>query len=145
MAKKTKELNPLMTGRQLTVMFVALLIAHSIVIYLANQWFPSLVVLGTNIYSPMAAIVYSMVLFTLIVVGATPVIEHVGNSMSRKLSDMDWMVLFVLINAGGLWLVARFAEQLGLGVASWMVVAILAVIMDVVQGLTMKVLMSIVE
>jgi hypothetical protein len=35
----------------------------------------------------------------------------------------------------GIWLVARFAEQLGLGISSWVVAAILALVFDVVQGL----------
>jgi len=134
---------PSMTAKQLSHIFVAFLIGHSLVIYLANRFFPMTVVLGNHVLSPTMAVLSSMVVFTLIAVGAIPVIEHLAESQRRRLSSFDWMTMFTFINAGGLWLVTRFAEQLGLGVSSWLAVVILALVMDVVQGLlVMKVIDS---
>jgi hypothetical protein len=144
MAKKKKSASTkamhMMSAKELGAMFVAWFIGHSAVIYLANSIFPEAVVLGTHFFSPLQSLAYSMVVFTLITVGATPIIEHLAASSKKVLKAMDWIVLYFVINAVALWVVARFAEQLGFGVSSWMVVVALAAVMDLVQGfLVMKV------
>ena len=124
----------MLSARQLMMIFIVFLIGHVAVLYFANRYFPDAIVLGTHFFKPMQALVYSMVVFTLITVGAIPVIEHLSAMYKRSLSNLDWMVLYFLVNAGALWLIGRFAEQLGMGLRSYMVAFVLAAVMDVVQG-----------
>lgn len=126
------------TTTQLVVMFVLFMIAHSVVIYLANLLFPNAVVLGTSRLTPGLALLNSMVVFTIIAVGMVPILEYLAKLRNMRIMDMHWMVLYFLINFVGLWLVARAAETLGLGLSSWRVVAILAIVLDAVQGLAVK-------
>lgn len=128
----------MMSAQQLSVMYVAFFIINSIVIWLANRWYPNAVVLGTHIHSPLMGLVYSMVVFTLLVVGAVPVIEYVTAQMKWRLSNRDWMMLYFVVNLVALWVVARFAEQLGMGLSSWVVVAVLSVIINLAQGMAVK-------
>ena len=74
---------------------------------------------------------------TLIAVLATPLIEAAAKMQKRVLSTMDWMLAFLVIDFAALWLITRFSAQYGLGVTSWLVVLILAVVLDIVQGMVM--------
>jgi hypothetical protein len=124
------------------IIFGALFVTHAVVIYVASLMFPEAVVLGTNTISPMMALLYSVFVFTLIVVAAMPVIESYQAAQRKVLSNTQWMVIYFILNFVGLWLVARFAEQLGLGLASKYVVLALALGLDIVQGLVVTSLMK---
>lgn len=124
-----------MTARQLSLTFVVWLIAHSLIFYLANRFYPQAVVLGTHELSALQGLAYSMVVFTLITVGSIPVVEMIAGMQNRVLKAMDWMVIYFVINTAAIWVVARFAEQLGMGISSWMVAIVLGLIIDAVQGL----------
>lgn len=124
-----------MTARQLSLTFVVWLIAHSLVFYLANRFYPQAVVLGTNELSALQGLAYSMVVFTLITVGSIPVVEMIAGMQNRVLKAMDWMVIYFVINTAAIWIVARFAEQLGMGISSWIVAVVLGLVIDAVQGL----------
>lgn len=50
---------------------------------------------------------------------------------------MDWMKLYFVVNTLSVYLITRFAEIYGLGVSSWIVVLVLAALMDIVQGVSM--------
>lgn len=138
-ARKNQPLNPTMSLTQLSVGFVGFFIANAIVFYLANRLFPTQLVLGTHLLTPFAALMYANFVFTLLLVGATPVIEAVAEQTQTKLKDMHWMGLYFVINTAALWFVARFAEQLGLGIASWLVAVLVAIVLDFVQGMVVKV------
>lgn len=120
---------------QLIVMFVVLFVVNSIVVYIANLLFPSNVVLGNHMIDMWSALFMSMLVLTVINVGAIPVIEMVGHGMRWTPSNRDWMVLFFFINAVALWILGRMAEMIGIGFSSWFVVVLLAAVLDVIQGL----------
>jgi hypothetical protein len=122
----------------LLIIYALFFLAHVAVVALASSLFPSQVVLGTHMLSPFMALLYSMGVFTIITVGALPVIEGLSKATGMKLQDMHWMVIYYVVNFVGLWLTARFAEMLGMGVANWTVVAVMALIIDIVQGLIIK-------
>ena len=44
------------------------------------------------------------------------------------------MIGYLVINFVGLWSVARGADVLGLGISSWMIVLVIAVVLDFIQG-----------
>jgi hypothetical protein len=55
----------------------------------------------------------------------------------KVLSSAEWSVSYFFVNFIGLWIITRFAEVFGLGVTSWMVVAGLALALDIAQGIVM--------
>lgn len=136
LAKSTQ--SKMMTLTQLSVMFVSFLVANSVVVYLANKFFPMAVVLGTHLLSPFTALIQSMLLFTLLIVAVMPVVEIAIAALELKVKDLHWMILYFLINSAGLWVTARFAEMMGLGLSSWVVVLILAFVINAAQGVTFK-------
>ena len=133
------ELTSQSTGiMQMIRFFVVFYLVNALVVFLATALAPTQVVLGTHLFSPMTALLQSMAVFTLIVVGAMPVIELLANHFKLKLTDRHWMVSYWLINAAGLWMVGRFAQLLGLGIAGWLVAVILGLVLDIVQGMVVK-------
>lgn len=124
-----------MTAKQLSITFVVWMLAHTTIFFLANRFFPEAVALGTDQFSTWQALLFSMLVLTLITVGFIPLVEMIASSAKRSLSAMDWMVTYFVINTAAIWVVARFAEQLGMGISSWVVAVVLALVIDAVQGL----------
>lgn len=139
MAKKTQRFakNP---GMLLLVTFIVLYIVNSLTLSVAASIFPEQIVLGTMTLSRTWAILLSMGEFSIIATFAVPLIREWELRRGKMLKDMDWMILYFFLNAGVLWVISRFAEQFGLGVASWLVVVALALVFDIVQGLAMMLL-----
>lgn len=121
----------------LVITYFILFAVNSLVIYLANLWFPQNVVLGTQSLSPTWALFLSMGVLSLINTFAIPFMNQYEKSRKQPLTPKDWMAAYFVLNFIGLWLVTRAAEQLGLGITSWVIAAILAVILDVSQGIAM--------
>ena len=136
---------PVMSVLQLATMYVLFLIANAIILYAASMLFPQAVVLGTHTITPMAAVVYSMLVLTSLLVGAVPIIESVVNSLRLKLGNMQWMFIYLVLNVGGLWVLGRFAEELGMGLSSWMVAVALGFVLNIAQGLLVGMFVSKVE
>ncbi|HCR81464.1 MAG: hypothetical protein UY13_C0002G0156 [Candidatus Pacebacteria bacterium GW2011_GWB1_47_8] len=136
MAKKMSrfEHNP---GMMLVISYVTLLITNVIVLYLAQMWFPQYLVLGTMSLTATWALWLSMGKLALINTLAIPFFTEWEHRRGQALSSMDWMAGYFVVNFVGLWLVTRFADIFGLGVTSWVVVAVLALALDFVQGLAM--------
>lgn len=137
-----KELNPHISGRQLGLVFVAFFVVHAAVIYLANMFFPQLVVLGNHFFNPTLGLLYAVIPFTLVTVGSIPLIEHVGDAIKRKISNMEWMLYYFVINVAALWILARFAEWIGMGISSWLVVVVLGAIITFAQGMVIGMIMK---
>lgn len=124
-------------GVILVVSYLVLFVVNSIVIYLAHMLFPSLVVLGTRSLSLVWAISLSMGVLSLINTFAIPLVRVYENERKRMFSTNEWMIAYFLLNFGGVWLIARGSAQLGLGITSWVVALVLAVVFDLVQGVVM--------
>jgi len=125
------------TGIVLVISYVLMFVTNFAVIYLGNMFFPKNIVLGTMSLTPIWSIALSMGVLTLIDTFAIPIVRVIENIRKRMFSTVDWMVAYFLINFVGVWLVARGAEQLGMGITSWVVALILALILDFVQGVVM--------
>lgn len=121
----------------LVITYFVLFAVNSLVIYLANLWFPQNVVLGTQSLSPIWALFLSMGVLSLINTFAIPFMNQYEKSRKQPLTPKDWMAAYFVLNFIGLWLVTRAAVQLGFGITSWIVAAILALILDVFQGIAM--------
>lgn len=127
------------TLTQMTMMYLTFLLGNAVVVYGAAMIFPTQVVLGTDMISPFMGLFYSMVVFTLIGVGLMPVIQMGAQMLNYKMNNNAWLVAYLVINVASLWLVARFAELLGMGIASWVVALVLGAVINVVQMVLYKV------
>lgn len=134
---------PVMTSMgQLSMALVLFVVVNTVVILLANMLFPQSVVLGNDLISPVMAAIYSMVVLSLMAVGMMPVIEFVTVQQKMNLTSTHWMLLYWVINTGGLWLLSRFAELLGMGLRSWVVAVVLGLVLNLVQGMVMMKVVS---
>ena len=125
------------SGMMVVISFFTLLLVNSVVLYIAQMFFPKSIVLGTHALSFWWAVGMSMGKLALIGTLAIPFVHAYEIKRRKMLSSMEWMVVYFVLNFVGLWLITRFSEQFGLGVTSWMVIAGLALVLDVVQGAAM--------
>lgn len=124
----------------MVVAFFLMLFTNAIVISLANQFFPNLFVLGTMSLTYYPALLLSSGMLALITVLAIPFFTQWEMTQQKILTPMQWMGGYLVINFIGLWLIARGAEVFGLGIASWLAVLGLAVVLDFMQGMVMMAL-----
>jgi hypothetical protein len=123
---------------QLVKLTVGFFVVNTVTVAAASQVLKDQVVLGTHMISPLMGLLQSMTVFTLLTIGAMPVIELISGMFKMKLQSMHWMAIYLVVNAAALWVTVRFAEMLGVGISSWMIVVLLAAIMDYLQGMVVK-------
>ena len=133
MAKKST-LNP---GIILVISFVVLFAVNSLVVYLSSLWFSNHVVLGTFTITPVWALIHAMGTLSLINTFAIPFLNQYEADRGKKLSSTEWMLAYFIVNFAGIWLITRFADQLGFGISSWVVAVVLAAVLDIFQGMAM--------
>lgn len=138
MAKKTASPalleNP---GIVLVVSYALLFLVNASVLYLANMYFPQYVVLGTMSMTAGWAILHSMAKLALINTFAIPFVHEYEKMSGRMLGAAEWSGIYFVVNFVGLWLIARFSDQYGMGLSAWYVAAVLAAVMDFFQGIVM--------
>lgn len=132
-----KEGLPTATSKQMMAGFFVQLVLNSLVIVVANMMFPRAVVLGTASFSYWWAVFHSMLIFSLLGTLAIPMFENWQRMKGKALTSMNWMMGYLVINFAGLWVITRFSEQFGLGIAAWWIVLILALVFDFFQGMGM--------
>ncbi len=121
----------------LVISYFVLFAVNSLVILGANALTPQNAVLGTAYISMPWAIFHSMSLLTLIDIFAIPFIREYEVKRGKMFTNNEWMTAYFIINFVGIWVVARLADNLGFGITSWVVALVLAVILDMVQGIAM--------
>ena len=142
MSKTTKPI----TTHQLVTMFVLFFVVNFCITYFANKMFPDNIVLGTHFHSLLAALIFSNTALTIVVTGAISSFNHLSESINAKFTDGHWFTAYYLANFVGIWIVARFAYWLGMGISSWAVAAILGVVFALAQfGLTLTTIRKIPE
>lgn len=78
-----------------------------------------------------------MSLLALVNVFAIPFVREYEHRAGKMFANNQWMAVYFVINFVGIWLIARFADQVGFGISSWLVAAVLAVVLNVVQAIVM--------
>ncbi len=124
-------------GLVLVKSFLVMFVVNTVVVLLAHLVFPTYVVLGTGSLSVVWALALSMGILSIVDTFTIPFVRVFENYRKHMFSTVEWMVLYFVINFAGIWLISRGAEQLGLGVQSWIVVLVLAVVLDMAQGMAM--------
>ncbi|OGV96638.1 hypothetical protein A2W24_01600 [Microgenomates group bacterium RBG_16_45_19] len=125
------------TGLILVITFGVLWMVNSLVLYLAHRLFPSYIVLGTANLPMWWAVLDSMAVLALLNTFTIPFVRQTEAKRGQMFSNKEWMVLYLGLNFVGIWVIARLAEFIGLGISSWMVALVLAVVLDGVQGVVM--------
>lgn len=136
MAKNTDRFshNP---GIGLLLTFLIMLFVNYLAISLAANLFPNQIVLGTASITRHWALVYSATAISLVSTFAVPLILEWERLKRKTLAKSGWMKIYLAINFLGVWVIGRFADNLGLGFTSWKVVLGLAVVLDFVQSMAM--------
>lgn len=125
------------TGLTLVYSFFVLFAVNAAVVYLANKLFPADVVLGTYSISPWWALHHSMTKLSLIAVFAIPFVYYHEWKRGKDYSPKEWMLAYFVVNVVGIWMITRFAENMGMGISHWWVAVLLAVALDWAQGFAM--------
>lgn len=136
-ARVTKHVNTKTNASTLAMTFVIMLAVNSAVVWLANMLLPTTVVLGTFNISKFWAILYSMGALSLVNTAAVPFMYKLEEWKGSVLTSMDWMFQYFVLNFMTVYVLTRVSEVFGLGVSSWLVVVILAAVLDFVQGIAM--------
>lgn len=125
------------TDITLVLTYFVLFTVNSLIVYLASVFFPNQVVLGTQHITVGWALIHAVGTLALINTFAIPFIREYEKKKGRMLTPKEWMIDYFFINLVGVWVIARFAEQLGFGISSWIVAVVLAVFLDAAQGVAM--------
>ncbi len=127
-------------GLMMFYTFLALMATNVLVLMVANALFPQHVVLGTYSISYGWALYHSMFKLTVINVFVMPFVTYYEWKKGVIFTPMQWMTTYFVVNTVALWEITRFAENLGFGVSSWLVVVLLAAGLDWIQGMVMMAL-----
>jgi hypothetical protein len=128
---------PEVSGMTVVVTTAIIFAVNAITVYLAQMFFPKNIVLGTHSLSYFWALYMSMGKLALLTSFILPFVSKYEIMRNKIFSPAEWMSLYFVVNFVGIWVITRFSEQFGLGVTSWVVVAALAVVLDVAQGMAM--------
>ena len=125
------------TGMVFVVTFFLLFAVNALVLFVANMFFPAMIVLGTMSLTLPWSIAHSMGALALIGTLIIPFVRKYEINREKMFNSAEWMLAYFLINLAGVWLIARFPDQFGLGISSWLVAVALAVVLDFVSGMAM--------
>lgn len=131
----SKEKVQVQTGLTILYSFVVLLLANTLVLLLANLFFPTHVVLGTFSLSPIWSLYLATTQLTVVTTFMIPLVYYHEWKRSKQYSDKEWMLVYFLANVILVWILARFADKLGFGISSWFVALVLGFALDLVQGI----------
>lgn len=125
------------TGIELPISFVVLYASNILGVYLANMFYPKMIVLGTFGLTTMEALFLSAGVLAAVNTLLIPLFHVYENSRKRMLSSTEWMIGYAVLNTVALWLISRVPMILGFGISSWLPLILLAVFLDFIQGLGM--------
>lgn len=124
-------------GMILLVTYVSVFFTNALVLFLANMFFPNQVVLGTFSMNSTWALIHSMGALALLNTFAVPIARLVEHMRGKMLTTQEWMIKYFVLNFIGLWVIARYSDQFGLGISGWYIALILALVLDFAQGMVM--------
>ena len=136
----SKEKVQAMHGLNMIYSFLTLMVTNVVVLAVANALAPNHVVLGTYAISYWWAIYHSMFKLSVISTFVMPLVTLYEWKNKTTFTPKQWMMTYFVVNVVVLWEITRFADNLGLGVSSWVVLLILAFVFNFAQGMAMMAL-----
>ena len=125
------------TGMMFNISLFLVAVVNLVVFYLANMFFPENIVLGTISLTASWALILTSTALSLITVIMMPFLRMWEMNQKRDMKPAEMIGVYFVINFVGLWLLTRASDVFGLGVTSWIVVLLLAVVLDFAQGMVM--------
>lgn len=99
------------------IRFIGIWLVNTLIIWVASMLYPTNLVLGTANYSVLVAAILSGFLVTLLCKIAKVLLVKVGNF--RLKGRILMFVVYWVINAVSIWLIARLSPFTGLGISSF--------------------------
>lgn len=127
-------------GVMMILTLITLFIVNNIVLHIANMIFPDHIVLGTASVSHWWAMYHSMFKLSVICTMVMPLVTMYEWKNKVVFTPKQWMGTYLVVNFVALWVISRFADNLGLGFSSWFVILLFAGVLDMVQGMAMMAL-----
>lgn len=125
------------TGIELPISFGVMFLVNSVGIYLANLYYPKMVVVGTFGLTSTEALLLSAGVLAAINALLIPLFHVAENARKKMLTDKEWMLGYAVMNTVVLWLMTRIPTVFGLGISSWIPLVSLALVLNLLQGLGM--------
>lgn len=115
--------------------FLAFWLVNSLIFYIAPFVVSGMIVTGNARLAPFMASVISGFLLTLAVSVTMPAFT----ALKVKLTDeWQWMLAYLFVNVVSLWVIARYADLTGVGLASAWAALLLGVVFNLAQWGTWK-------
>lgn len=124
-------------GINFILTFVIMMIVNVVVLLLANLVAPNHVVLGTYSITPWWATYHSMFKLSVVTTLFMPLVTFYEWKYKTIFSPKQWLMTYFVVNLVMIWEITRFAQNLGFGVSSFLVVVILAAVFNFAQGMAM--------
>ena len=137
MAKETYPIPTSNPNAYMSISFLLMWVVSALAISIASSLYPETYVLGTMSLSRLSALLLSSGVLAWVTTLLMPVFTEIEIRKKMVLAPQHWVLGYLIINVVALWIIARFADSLGFGVASWMAVVGLAIVLDLAQGMTM--------
>lgn len=103
---------------------------NAIIIFLAQATVKSQVVVG-NIFVPwILSLVITSLTLTILISAIMPFLKVL--KIEAK-NELFLGILYLIVNIGAIWLLARAAQLTGFGIASYLVAVILGIILNIIQ------------
>lgn len=112
------------------VLYLAYWFVNFLVFYLVGRILPADIVLGNWKFTALEAAIYSSFWLTVLVWTAWDFIYSRGVKFD---GGVITLVYFWIVNTLGIWLIARFANILGFGIAGWIWAVIVGALADLAQ------------
>lgn len=137
MSKQFQALVKRNPNMMLVISFFVVFIVNMIVVGLANSFFPQNYVLGTHSLTYLWALMLFSGELALITTLIIPFVTEWEHMRKKIMSPVEWTILYFFVNFIAVWGLTRFSEVFGFGTSSWMLVLVLAVVLDLAQGMAM--------
>lgn len=112
------------------MLLICIAIVNAVVLYAGSIFFPTDIVLGNSILSPILAALVTGVLLSAIMGLPEPIIKALNVKIKN---EMHLALVYLVFNILGLWILARLANYSGFGVSSYIVVIVLGLILNMLQ------------
>ena len=111
-------------------LLVSISVVNAIVLYVGSMLFPTDLVLGNNILSPVLAALVTGTILSAVMALLEPILK----SLKLKIkNEMHLALVYLVFNILGLWVLAKLANYSGFGVTSYIVVIILGLVLNTLQ------------
>ena len=124
------------TGIMLVINFFIIFAVNSLVLYFANLLFPTQIVLGNQSVTYGWSFIHNMATLAILNIFLIPLIREYENKIGKMIESICWIKTYFIANFIGLWILGRFANELGMGLSSWTIALFLALALSIAQKIT---------